>query len=147
MAAVLAGISAGPAFAPISSEPDGHLSWVTNGTVETIVRSGNTIYLGGAFTRVGPRTGGGAALDVVTGFADPAFPDVDGIVDTVAPDGSGGWYIGGALSFVGGVPLYDRCPLSGPTGHSTSPSIRSETARSTRSPSPARPSTWAASSR
>ncbi len=32
-------------------------TWVTNGTVSTVVQSGNTIYLGGDFTYVGPTTG------------------------------------------------------------------------------------------
>ena len=41
--------------------------WVTNGDVNAIVRSANTIYIGGHFTYVGPPTGYGAAIDINTG--------------------------------------------------------------------------------
>src|SRR5437867_12467975 len=47
--------------------------WVTDGTVNAVARSGNTLYIGGAFGRLGPPTGGGAPLDsngvVLSGFA------------------------------------------------------------------------------
>ena len=33
--------------------------WVTDGSVNAIVRNGNTVYIGGSFTQVGPSTGGG----------------------------------------------------------------------------------------
>lgn len=79
--------------------------WVTNGEVNAVVFDGstNTVFLGGAFTNVGPHTGLGALLDS-TGRADLGFPRVNptgvptnGAVRAVAPDGSGGWYIGGGL--------------------------------------------------
>lgn len=34
--------------------------WVTDGTVETMAKEGNTIYLGGNFTIVGPNANHGA---------------------------------------------------------------------------------------
>src|SRR5262245_59666783 len=34
-----------------------HTLWVTNGPVSVVVRDGSTIYIGGAFTLVGPATG------------------------------------------------------------------------------------------
>src|SRR5438445_10469522 len=43
--------------------------WVTDGSVRSTVRDGSTIYIGGEFTRVGPNTGGGAAIDASTGAA------------------------------------------------------------------------------
>jgi len=78
--------------------------WVPNGPVYAVARSGNTVYIGGSFTFVGPPTGGGAAIDVNTGNANLAFPRVNGAVFAVAPDGSGGWYIAGDFSKVDGVP-------------------------------------------
>jgi len=77
--------------------------WVTNGQVNAIVTSGNTIYIGGAFTYVGPATGCGALLDTSTAQFDRALPRVDGRIFAVTPDGIGGWYIGGDFSSVGGV--------------------------------------------
>src|SRR5512143_1158728 len=78
---------------------DGNL-WVTNGTVNAIVRSGDIIYLGGHFTYVGPPTGYGAAIDINTGNPNLAFAKVNGIINAVVPDGAGGWYIGGTFTMV-----------------------------------------------
>jgi len=82
--------------------------WTTNGTVEAAVVSGNIIYIGGQFNYVGPTTGAGGALSVVTGMPDTAFPKVirstgSAQILAVVPDGSGGWYIGGYFSSVGGT--------------------------------------------
>jgi len=80
-------------------------NWVTNGSVYAIARSedGNTIYLGGQFTRVGPNTGSFAAIDTASGVASTTFPRVVGLVMASAPDGAGGWYIGGSFTLVGGI--------------------------------------------
>lgn len=76
-----------------------------NGPVNAMAQDDNGItYVGGGFTRWGPRTGGGAALDRSTGGANRAFPFVDGSVNAVAPDGVGGWYVGGTFTAVGGLP-------------------------------------------
>src|SRR5262245_24085734 len=78
--------------------------WVTNGPVSVVVRDGSTIYIGGAFTLVGPATGGGVPLSVATGAIVPQFPKVTGFVHKAVADGSGGWYIGGRFTVVGGLP-------------------------------------------
>ena len=49
-AGVLATKAAAPAAAALSVHADN--SWQVNGVVYAVVRSGNTIYLGGEFTRV-----------------------------------------------------------------------------------------------
>src|SRR5512145_3097419 len=77
--------------------------WITNGTVYSIVREGGTIYIAGSFNRVGPATGGGVPVDAVNGSMPSSFPRVTGRVLAAIPDGSGGWYIGGAFTAVGGV--------------------------------------------
>lgn len=76
--------------------------WVTNGPVNAIVRHGNTVYLGGGFTTVGPVTGGGVPVSAATAAALP-FPKVNGSINTVLADGDGGWYIGGSFDHVGGA--------------------------------------------
>ena len=78
--------------------------WVADGVVNAIARDGNTIYIGGYFTQVGPPTGGGVSLSATTGVALTTFPRVAGSVYASASDGSGGWYIGGAFESVGDLP-------------------------------------------
>lgn len=76
-----------------------------NGEVVTsAVAPDGTIYLGGEFTQWGPQTGGGAALPA-TGVADVirTMPPIAGTLNAVAPDGIGGWYVGGEFGSVGGV--------------------------------------------
>jgi hypothetical protein len=76
--------------------------WITDGSVRTILPVGNLIYIGGDFTYVGPFTGNGAAVDATTGQS-LGLPRVNGQVYAIAPDGAGGWYIGGDFTDVGGV--------------------------------------------
>ncbi|HTR45503.1 MAG TPA: hypothetical protein VMH06_07310, partial [Thermodesulfovibrionales bacterium] len=79
------------------------------GTVfATAVGADGTVYLGGNFTQVSEATtGGGVPIDSVTGQVAANFPPVGGqagqTVSAVAPDGSGGWYIGGMFTQAGGV--------------------------------------------
>jgi hypothetical protein len=74
--------------------------WVPNSTVFSTVRSGNTIYIGGAFTQIGPLTGTGAEVDLNTGEVNLTFAKVNGTILTVIEDGSGGWFIGGYFTKV-----------------------------------------------
>lgn len=80
-------------------------SWyVTDGEVRAIVENGGSTYIGGAFRFVGPHTGGGVALKTADGLVDPTWPRIDGEVDVVIGDGAGGWYIGGLIAQVAGLP-------------------------------------------
>src|SRR5262249_38337465 len=54
-----------PGFAAAQFVQQGQ--WTTNGPVSTFAQSGDTLYVAGEFTVVGPVTGGGAALDLATG--------------------------------------------------------------------------------
>jgi len=103
----------GAAGADLSDVPA--RTYVTDGTVQTIVRAGDTIYIGGSFTKVGPRTGPGAEVSFA-GTTDTAMPEVSGIppsgcsgassgLRAVVADGGGGWFIGGCFSHVGAVAL------------------------------------------
>jgi len=77
--------------------------WTVNGAVYAAALSGNTLYIGGEFTRMGPVTGGGVPVGAGTGTPVDGFAMVTGFVYAVAPDGAGGWYIGGSFTVVGGV--------------------------------------------
>ena len=77
--------------------------WVTDGNINATVQSGDTLYLGGNFTYVGPNTGSGTSLSLITGAPVTNSPRVDGQVLAVASDGAGGWYLGGQFTKVGGV--------------------------------------------
>ena len=66
----------------------------TNGPVNTILKEGNVVYIGGQFTHVGQNLPYGVALDELTGSVYTSFVKPNGIVRTAVPDGNGGWYIG-----------------------------------------------------
>lgn len=80
------------------------LPYVANGTVSAMVldSTNHLIYLGGSFTMVGPNTGFGVPVDTSSGLPATHFPHVNGSVRAVEADGSGGWYIGGTFTNVGG---------------------------------------------
>src|SRR5690606_21447410 len=47
----------------------------------------------------------GYAFKISTsGVLDAGFPVADGIIRAVIPDGSGGWYVGGTFTNIGGQP-------------------------------------------
>ena len=76
-------------------------TWVVNGDVHSVVQAGGRIYLGGSFDQVGPSTGGGVGLYRGTGGWVATMPKINGVVHTVVPDGSGGFYVGGDFTRVG----------------------------------------------
>ena len=54
--------------------------WVTDGFVSAMAFSGDTLYIGGAFTYVGPNTGGFVGIDVTTSRQHGGWPRVEGAV-------------------------------------------------------------------
>lgn len=73
---------------------------MTNGPVHAIAVQGNTLYIGGEFTRVGPPTGASASISKSAG-RPIHVQHIRGEVFAVVPDGSGGWFIGGDFRWVG----------------------------------------------
>lgn len=78
-------------------------TWITNGTVWASAAVGSTLYLGGGFSELSPPTGGALDLDAATGILDPSKPEVTGAVHAVRESPSGGWYVGGSFTAVGGA--------------------------------------------
>ena len=101
-------------------------TWVTNGPVDALARSGNTLYLGGSFAEVGPRTGPAVALNAATGALAQPAPQLAGRgveIDTTVADGSGGYYVGGTFHYLNATP---GTPGTGPTPHAFLVHIRSD---------------------
>src|SRR5438552_931094 len=78
--------------------------YITNGSVSAAALSGNTLYIAGSFTEVGPATGGFVPIDTASALPVNGSPKVAGTVYAKVPDGSNGWYIGGSFTGVGGIP-------------------------------------------
>ena len=76
----------------------------TDGQVWCMAQSGDTLYVGGLFHTVGPASGSFVRIDPRTGVQLPNGPVVSGAVSAAAADGRGGWYIGGSLFSISGVP-------------------------------------------
>ena len=77
---------------------------VAYGSVLGAAILGKTLYIGGNFGRVGPATGYAVPLDLTTERPYGNWPRANGQVEAVLADGSGGWYIGGLFTHVGGQP-------------------------------------------
>ncbi len=79
--------------------------WVVDGQVTALAVSGHTLYLGGSFTRVSPRTGPLVAFS--SSGTQLGFPVAEGgKVRAIVGDGKGGWFVGGDFTRIGGV----SCP-------------------------------------
>jgi hypothetical protein len=112
----------------INQVPDD--TWMTNGRVFSIIRSGDYLYVGGRFTRVKSEVSGGqsfaatnlARFDADTGVGDPTWtPDVTGedpAVTTVyaLAASNGKIWVGGKFGAVNGVPRRNLAAVSPDTG-------------------------------
>lgn len=74
-----------------------------NGKVNAIVRSGDTTWIGGSFSKAGYYTSQLARFQQGSDLPDMAFPLVNGTIHAIEPDGSGGYFVGGNFSQANGV--------------------------------------------
>lgn len=75
-----------------------------DGQVSTSELKGDTLYIGGNFTRIYPpeiSSKNGAQINLTNGSVNGNIPKPNGILNSVISDGIGGWYIGGVFSKVG----------------------------------------------
>ncbi len=97
-------ISAIPTLAQEISNTPIESAWfvTTGGGVSAIVTDGTTTYIGGNFSQVGSYIGCGVPIDETSGYPLAVYPKVvNGQINAVVPDGSGGWYIGGTFTQIG----------------------------------------------
>ncbi|HEY5913719.1 MAG TPA: hypothetical protein VJA21_24285 [Verrucomicrobiae bacterium] len=74
---------------------------VTDGAVYAMAKTNNLLYFGGLFSLVGVRSGSAAPVSADTGVPEPVFPIISGEVLAGAPDGQGGWFLGGSFTVAG----------------------------------------------
>ena len=86
-------------------------SIVVDGAVNAVAASGSTVVIGGAFTHAGAYTGGFASAPAAGG-TPATLPPVNGTVNAVVPDGSGGWFVGGSFTSVGTTSITNLAHLT-----------------------------------
>jgi hypothetical protein len=96
----LAGMGASPARGGVMPQP----LWGADTGVGELAQIGNTLYLAGGFSVIGPNCGGGLPLDPLAGAPRQPYAKVAGVVYASVSDGAGGWFIGGDFSAVGEQP-------------------------------------------
>ena len=82
-------------------KPQGSFDRLRRGVLSTVTLAIALIF--STLATADTYTGNGVPLMASTGAPAAAYPKVDGTVNAVVPDGSGGWYMGGSFTRVGGV--------------------------------------------
>jgi len=80
-------------------------NWIPNSSISRLEHSNGYTMLSGFFDQVGPYTGSAVVTNATTGVVDASMPKVNGDVYVVAPDGTGGWYLGGYFDGVDTVKI------------------------------------------
>lgn len=82
-------------------EPVGGGEWISDMAVDT---ANDVIYVGGNFSGLRPSAAYGIVVDTITGAMDTRFAKPDQAFLCAAPDGNGGWYLGGYFEHIGTEP-------------------------------------------
>ena len=92
-------------FTPPNTPTQSAFGVLGNGGVVTIVPSGGVTYIGGNFDELAAITGAFARLDTATAKRIAPLAEAQhGEMRATAPDGNGGFYIGGTFTSLGGEP-------------------------------------------
>jgi len=103
IAVLTAAVVAPATAAALPTQPDpGQWTLNANATVQAVLPTPGTTYVGGRFTYAGPRTGSGLVTDVTSGDARGGKPIYDGSVSDAVPDGAGGAYVAGSFTNLAG---------------------------------------------
>lgn len=73
-----------------------------DGLIWATAVSGNTLFIGGEFTHVGPMAGTVGIVSKTNGDL-LRYLDARGTINAMAPDGAGGWYVGGNFYSIAGT--------------------------------------------
>lgn len=76
--------------AEVSSTPDMDFPVTDIKVSASAVGPDGTVYIGGAFTKVGTNIGFGVPIGTATGLKTGVFPKADSVIYSSIPDGSGG---------------------------------------------------------
>ena len=88
---------------PVPSS-DWNRDWmVPDGPVKHLIGEGKALYLSGDFRNVGYPTSRFAVFDRASGLPDRNWPQFEGEVRDIEPDGVGGWYVAGRFTHVNGI--------------------------------------------
>jgi outer membrane protein assembly factor BamB len=102
LAVAVGGLAIGPSAAGTAPPTTVSSRYVVIGD-GPVLRVRNTVYVGGV-SRLGVPTGSAVLVATATGKQQPTEAEVaGGSVRTAIADGTGGWYIGGTFTSVGGV--------------------------------------------
>lgn len=101
--AMVAGATAVLAIATPRADPGtaSRLEWLIEGEVRTAARLGQTLFVGGLFTRVAPSANvlpPVYRLSAATGQVVSALPALTGRVTRILPDGAGGYFLAGEFT-------------------------------------------------
>jgi hypothetical protein len=91
-----------------AAQPSGNSSanWVTAGPVHAVARSGSTVYLGGEFDAIAPKSHEIGSFARFQGFESGRLsctPRINGSVRAIQMDDFGGFFVGGRFDRVNGV--------------------------------------------